>query len=260
MPRDDYYDRPRARRAYDPEDDFDDRPRRPRGKNSGSAAHVLGAVSLALGLPALATSFSCGGIGIAPGVIGLGLGIIGFLVAHQSRRGQSLILPILGSAVSAAAVLASIVALVWFVQSVQQMEKDIQAEMAKEAQAGADREAERATAAAEVAAADAAGRAVRVSAHQFYKAWEDDEDRFDARYKNKVIEVTGVFDEVDLTDEDGYIVLLKASEQGDTVDCLFDKTPEVRARLLKLKPGRTVTIRGKCLGGGPTLEACILVK
>jgi tRNA_anti-like len=260
MPRDDYYDRPRARRAYEPEDDYDDRPRGPRRKTSGSAAHVLGAVSLALGLLSLATSFGCGAIGIAPGVIGLGLGIIGFLVAHQSRRRQSLILPILGSAVSAAAVIASIVALVWFVQSVQQLEKDFQAEMAKEAQAEAEREAERATAAAEVAAADAAERAVRVTARQFYLTWEEDEDRFNALFKNKVIEVTGVFDEVDLAIEDGYAVLLKAGQEADTVDCVFEKTPEVRARLLQLKPGQTVTIRGKCLGGEPTLDACVLVK
>ena len=40
---------------------------------------------------------------------------------------------------------------------------------------------------------------MRVSANQFYRAYDDDEDRADRIYKNKVIDVTGTIHEVDFT-------------------------------------------------------------
>ena len=34
----------------------------------------------------------------------------------------------------------------------------------------------------------------------------------------------------------------------------------MRDRLAQLKPGQQVTIRGKCLGGNASIEACVLVE
>ena len=176
--RDDADGRPRPRRRvwdeYDPEDDFDDRPRGRRRRDSGSAPVVLGAVSLTLGVLALPMSFSCGGIGLAPGVIGLGLGILGFLFAHQRRDRRARVLPACGAAVSALAILLSVIALASFVRTMREAERESQAETEK-----ADRE--RLKAADEVRAA-AAGGATRVTAGRFAKAYDDDEDRADRLY------------------------------------------------------------------------------
>jgi hypothetical protein len=49
-------------------------------------------------------------------------------------------------------------------------------------------------------------------------------------------------------------------EDGDTVHCEFAKDPNTRALLAQLRPGQQVRIRGKCLGGEPNLDACILVQ
>jgi hypothetical protein len=135
-------------------------------------------------------------------------------------------------------------------QFVARVEADIAREEAR-------RKTELAKAAADVRAAGAGG-AVQVTAAQLAKAYEDDEDRADRLYKNKVLEVTGTLDEVDFTGET-YTVLLKAGPD-DTVNCEFAKDPDTRARLVRLKPGDTVRIRGKCLGEFATLEACVLVE
>jgi hypothetical protein len=249
--------RPRSRRSwhdYDPEDDYDDRPGRRRKRDAGPQVLILGVLSLAMGVLALPLGVGCGGIGLVPAAIGLGLGIVGLLVAHQGRRRQSPVLPLCGAGVSVLALVVSVVSLVSFVRT----ERRVQAEMEKADREEAEREVERARAPGDVQAA-AAGGALKVTAAQFYKAYEDDEDRADRRYKNKVLEVTGTFHEVDFTGE-AYVVLLRAGGEGDTVDCEFAKNPQTRARLVRLKPGDTVTIRGKCLGGGSTIEACVLVQ
>ena len=135
--------------------------------------------------------------------------------------------------------------------------KEAEAEMAREQ---AERKKELAKAAGEVQAA-AAGGAIQVTAAQFARAYEDSYDQADRQYKNKVLEITGTVQEVDFNRGQGdtYTILLKGGPD-ETVDCEFAKNPDVRARLAQLKPGDTVTIRGKCLGGGPTIEACVLVQ
>jgi hypothetical protein len=259
MPRDASDEPPRLRPMddYDPQNDYDDRPRHRRRTDPGPLVKALGITSLGAGVLALTLGFGCGGVGVVPGVIGLGLGLIGFLIAHQSRDRQSPVLPICGSAVNAVAIVVSVLFLVSLVQTVRQAEKDVQAAMAQAAREEAEREAERAKAAAEVEAVGAGG-AVRVTAHEFYRAWANGGDRFDAVYKNKVIEITGEFHEVDFTGENGYAVQVKAGRDEATVDCVFTKTPEVRAQLARLRPRDAVKIRGKCLGGVPELEACVL--
>src|SRR5947207_14187518 len=120
----------------------------------------------------------------------------------------------------------------------------------------AERKKELAKAADQVKAAEPDG-VLRVTPAQFYKAYEDDADRADAVYKNKVVEMTGVVDEVNFRGETYTVALKAGGQEGQTVDCEFAKDPAVRARLGQRQPGSTVTIRGKCRGGnGDTMESC----
>jgi tRNA_anti-like len=255
---DDDDDRPRKRRRV-PDDDYDDRPRR-RKKKKPPQHGVLGILALVTGFLGLGMSFACGAIGLVPAVIGLGLGIVGWVTAQKSRGRQSPVLPISGSAVSLVATVVSVIFLVSFIRHAKQFKKDFEEGMEQVAKDQAERAAELAKAPKEVEAAGAAGTAVRVTAVEFYNAWEDP-DRADKSYKNKVIEVTGVFNEVNFGLGDAYRVMLKGGPgQFDIVSCQFAKNQDTRAKLAQLQPGQTVTIRGKCLGDGAVLEACVLVQ
>jgi hypothetical protein len=247
----------RLRRDSD-DDDYADRPRKKRKKKPQPQVSVWGGVSLSLGVLALPLSFSCfGGMAIVPGLLGLVAGVIGFVAAQNSRGRQSPILPIGGSVVSLAATVVAVVAIVSFVRSAKEFQKDFKQAEADFEKEEAARKKEQASAAKEVKAAGAGG-ALPVTAVQFAQAYENNEEQADRLYKNKVLEVTGTVAELDFTGET-YSVHLKAGADSQ-VYCQFAKTPEVRARLAQLQPGTQVTIRGKCLGDGPQIEACVLVE
>jgi hypothetical protein len=260
MPRDDDYDdRPRSRRpGFDQaEEDYSDEPLR---RRPGKQISVLGVCSLVLGVGALGLSLipCLGAVAVVFGLPGFVLGMLGYVLAKRSYGRQGTGLPISGIVTSAVAILISLVWIGFIAYTTYEAEqgaKQVQAQMAREE---SEREAERATAAAEVRAA-AAGGAIQVTAAQFYKAFDDDEDRFNARFKNKVIELSGTMDEVSFVG-DTYTLMFKTGADRETVDCEFAKDPDVRDRLARLKPGDRVTVRGKCLGGGPDLEACVIVE
>jgi tRNA_anti-like len=262
-------DRPRSRRRAQrdwrdaDEDDYGDRPRRK--KRRPTETSTVGAIGLAIGAIGLLVSFMpCfASISLIPAGIGLIVGFIGLYLAQRSDGRQGYGVPITAMAISFAAVL---VAVGWLVvgkefrkemtKRLDREDREIQAEMAKEE---ARHKAEVAQASKDVQAASP-DAVIRVTAAQFYQAYDNDSDRADRFYKNKVIEVTGVVHEVDFQGE-VYTVHLKAGrEEHETVDCNFAKNPEMRERLAQLRPGQTVTIRGKCLGDGSDLEACILVE
>jgi membrane protein implicated in regulation of membrane protease activity len=253
-------DRPQVHRrsSLDDEEDYDDRPRRrsvSRSKSKTNQVSNLGILSLSTGILALVLSFTCiGGFAVVPGLIGLVIGIIGFVVAQQSRGRQSPILPIGGSVVSLAAMIVAVVAIISFARTVKNIEKDIREGAAKWEKEEAERKVELAKASTEVKNAVAP---IRLTAIQFARAYDDDEERADAVYKNKILEISGTVEEVDFVGgDDTYTVILKAGPD-DTVHCEFAKDPAMRARLAQLKPGDMVVIRGKCLGGSSTIEACV---
>ena len=257
---DDDDDRPRARRSSQ-QDDFDDndRPRRrskSRSKPKTTQLSNLGVISLAVGIIALVLSFSCfGGFAVIPGLIGMVVGVIGFVAAQKSRGRQSPLLPIGGSVVSLAAIVVSIFAIVSFARNVNDFRKDIKEAGANYEKQQAERKVELAKAATEVKNAAAS---IRLTAIQFARAYDDNEERADALYKNKILEITGTVEEVDFVGgDDTYVVILKAGPD-DSVHCEFAKDPATRARLAQLKPGDNVSIRGKCLGGSSTIEACMI--
>jgi hypothetical protein len=284
MPRYDDDDRPRKRRPRDEDDrprsrrrprddEDDDRPRTRRveefeqyapsrrKKAPRKQVSALGGVAFGIGALALLVSFMpCfASKALIPAGIAIIVGFIALVLAQRSEGRQGYGMPIAALSISAVAV---VVAVGWLF-----LGKQIRKEMGKEWQGAeeryereeAAREKERAKAPAEVKAADP-GEVVRVSSAEFYRAYEDDEDRADRFYKNKVVEVTGVFHEVNFGAGDFYVVMLRGGPQEfEFVGCQFAKDPDTRARLAQLQPGQTVTIRGKCLGGGSDLEACILV-
>jgi tRNA_anti-like len=278
MPRyDDDDDRPRRRRPRDDdedddrpssrrkirrrdEDDFEDRPRRKRPKTpelnvAGAVAVGIGALALVLTItPCLSVWF-----GIVPAIVGLLVGLVGLYTSQQSGGRQKPMLPIAGMSISAVAVLIAVSLLVFFKgleKAGEKMAAEWQAEAAK---AEAEHKAAMAKAATDVKAAGE-GQVIRLTAVQFYQAFDNDEDRAERLYRNKVIEVTGTIQEVDFTGATYTVYLKGGPEDFETVDCQFAIDPAVRERLAQLRPGQTVTIRGKCLNGFSDLEACILVQ
>lgn len=261
-PRDDDEDddRPRSRRRAE-EDDDDDRPRKKKRKKKvlKPQANVLGIVALVIGGLAVLWSFvPCVGLyAFVPGAIGLVVGLIGLLMAIKSEGRLDRKMPIIGSSVSGVAILFGlswIFIMKHWENKFEKIGKEMEAEVAK-AEAERKRELEQATADVQAAAA---GGATPVTAQQFYQAYEGNNRAANRQYKNRVLEVTGTVHEINFVG-DTYTVLLRAGGPDDTVDCNFAKNQDVRAKLASLKPGDTVTIRGKCLGDGPTLEACVLV-
>jgi hypothetical protein len=259
---DDDDDRPRARRRpRDDEDDYDDRPKKKRrSKLRAPETNVVGVISLVIGILAVLFSFiPCLGLyAFIPGGVGLILGVIGLVMSYSSEGRYKRGMPIAGVSVNVVAILFGlswIFVINHWKKELNKFDKDFQAEMAK---AEAERKKEQASAAREVKAAEAGG-AIQVTPAQFFKAYENNEEQADQWYKNKVIELTGFVHEVSFVGET-YTVLLRAGGPDEHVDCQFAKNPDVRARLAQLQPGQQVTIRGKSLGGGASLEACVLVE
>ncbi|OWK38857.1 OB-fold protein [Fimbriiglobus ruber] len=242
-------DRPRRRRRDD--DDRDDRPRGDQPKQ----VSILGVFSLIKGIGGLIVSlFPCIGIiGGAVCLLGLFLGILGIVVAKKSNQGTGL--PIAGTIVSA---IGLVIAVVWF--AVMSVFFGAVGEVAKEA-AKASEEIKR----KEVESVRT-GPATKVDAVALDKEFDDNQLQAEAKYKGKVLEVSGVVHKV-TKDKIGKITVeLKGDQEeseNSTVDCNFTDDPENVSALAAVTAAKRVTIRGKCKGKVDTyvtLEYCMLVK
>jgi hypothetical protein len=264
-PRDDENedDRPRTRRkAYDEDDDDTVRRRRRKSRPVKKQLNVVGLISLVIGGLGLVSSFICciASYSLIPSGIGLIVGFVGLIVAQRSDGRQTPALAITGMSVSFVAVLIGIGWLVAGKQIQKKFDKDFKEVEEQVAREEAKRKDDLAKAATEVKNAQP-GTVTRVDAVLFFNAYANDDSRqADRTYKNKILEVTGVFHEVDFTDDEVIIVHLRAGPQFERVYCHFAKDPNIRNQLAKLKPGQPVVIRGKCLGGDSTIEACILIQ
>jgi len=260
---DDDDDRPsrRARRDYD-EDDDDPRPKKKK-RPQKKQLNVVGLVALVIGIVALLLSLTpCVSwlYALFPGIVGVVAGLVGLFVSHKSEGRQGMGLPIAGASINVAAILIALGLMILTKKVGEGFEKEFKDEIAKAEAREKERKVELAKAAPEVKNAQP-GSIIRVSAAQFYKAYEDD-DNGDRIYKGKILEITGTVQFVDFDeDEDEYVVSLRAGgEEFETVQCIFIKDPAIRAQLRALAIGSQVTIRGKCLGGTSAIEACILVR
>lgn len=90
--------------------------------------------------------------------------------------------------------------------------------------------------------------------------YADDADTADRKYKGRVLEVTGRLGPIERNA--GRVTAAVQDPGGtDLVACEF--TAEGAKRLASVKPGRTVTVRGRCRGtvdDVPTLSDCTVVK
>jgi tRNA_anti-like len=262
---DDDDDRPRRRRPrYEDDDDEDVRPRARRTRRKKpKQTNVVGAIALVIAIGALvvAVFMPClASFSLIPAGIGIVVGFIALVIAQKSDGRQGTGLPITALSISAAAIL---IAVGWLFlgkkveKKFEQIGAEAEAQAAKEE---AKRKKDLAKAATEVQAAGSDG-VIRVSAVQFARAYTQNERRADATYKNKVLEVTGTVQEVSVEEdvEEYAVLLVGGGEDFDSVGCSFGKNPAIRAALMRLKPGDTVIIRGKCMGFGPSLAGCVLV-
>lgn len=90
--------------------------------------------------------------------------------------------------------------------------------------------------------------AIEVTADELIQAYEANEVAADAKYEGKILNVTGVVDNVgkDIVDTP-YVVLTSGGEwEVWGVQCMFDKEHE--PELAQLAVGQTVTVQGRCSG------------
>jgi len=239
---DDDDDRPRRRRSPDG-DDGRDEPSRDRysRESTSKKMSVLGLLSLIGGIGSLVLSFipCVGSMAIVSGVIGMLLGLIGLFVAGGSNHGKGL--PIAGTVLN---VLSIIIAVVWLF---------IIGGMGKWAEQAAVLEAQRQV---EIETGDA----IKIPASKLGNEFESNVVNAEAKYKGKLLEVTGKVKMV--SKERVGKITVEIGDDDTTIDCEFGSSK--KDDLIGVDIGNTVTIRGMCKGVGRAkvviLETCVLVK
>lgn len=251
--------RPARRRDYE-EEDYDDRPRKKKRKPKRVEQSSMGMVALVMGICSVVLAFvpCIGVVAILTGLIGLIIGFIAMLGAHKSDGRISGGLPIAGLSVSALSVILAAGWLIFFKKvgnEIKQADARFQAEIAKDEE---KHKADVAKAASDVKSAQP-GTVIRVTAVQFFSAYEKDPEGAARFYENKVLEMTGTVHAVHIEAGMLAVILKGGRDEGALVSCEFPDDPAVRAELSRLAPGQQVTIRGKCLGGDAEIEGCMLV-
>lgn len=199
---------------------------------------VVGVFSLVIGIISLPLSFiPCIGVfGLIAGVVGLMLGLIAILVARSSNHGMGL--PISGTIVNFFAV---IIAGAWLIvlgvmskQGVEKAAADMAAQMA--AQLGS----------------------MSITAVALDNEFDANEVAAEAKYKGKMLIVTGTVKKITRDDKPGKITIELAGTPNSTVDCHFATTQ--KDELSKVAVGSEVSILGTCRGkvkSFVTLADCI---
>lgn len=107
--------------------------------------------------------------------------------------------------------------------------------------------------------------AIAVKAGDLLKEYSGNAVAADAKYKGKVLKVTGKFGSAQKAPLLGYAVQLQAEDAGDLslseVQCFILESAE--ADVAKLKAGQTVTVQGTCDGqvlAQVKLSKCTIVK
>jgi DNA/RNA endonuclease YhcR with UshA esterase domain len=87
--------------------------------------------------------------------------------------------------------------------------------------------------------------AITITAVEFYGQYEQSETLANAKYINKVIEVTGTIAAIQTSDK-SCSILLDAEQPTGAVNCVFSN--EGKNRIMSLKKGQKMTVKGKCSG------------
>jgi hypothetical protein len=248
--RDDEYDDDRPRRRDDRDDarprrrdDEDDRPRRRRRDDDDpprKEASVLGIFGLIASIVAVIMSvIPCVGVfAFIPAGIAMLKSVIALILAKVSQGRVGTGIPLAGTIVSAVAILIAIIQVVLI--------GAFAASRPTTPTPSTDTPAD-----------------VTVTAEQLDRDYDDNVAAADAKYKGKVIDVTGVVERV-ADDVKKFRMTVELTGNFSTVDCDFGTSD--RSALASLKTGSTVTIRGKCIGRRTiegekyvTLENCTVV-
>ena len=104
--------------------------------------------------------------------------------------------------------------------------------------------------------------AMEATVEDLILAYEEDGVAADARFSNKVINVTGVVGRVEISEVlDVHYIILASADQGllQTIRCVFDKRHE--PALSQLVRGQTVTVQGRYHGSiiDIRLRDCVIV-
>jgi hypothetical protein len=93
-------------------------------------------------------------------------------------------------------------------------------------------------------------KAIKVPAKKILKEFEENEAAADAKYKGKVIEVTGKVDKVDteIWDDEQYVVRVNGGGDWDFLSVNCNDLPA--SAVTSLKKGQDVTVRGEFDDGG----------
>lgn len=232
-------DRPRRR------DRDEDRPRRSYRRDDDDTptrqTSALGVFALIIAIPSLIVAFipCINMVAIGTGLLAALLGIIGLVTAKGSGGRVGSGLPLTGLIMGVVAAVLAVAMFFVYIAVAQSLPTNPSPSLTTPAD-------------------------VIISAVQLDTEYEQNTIAADAKYKGKIIEVTGVvFRVTDELKKFRLTVELNGSP-GSTVDCDFDTSE--KASLTALTPGVSTTIRGKCIGRRTidgdkwvTLEKCVIV-
>ena len=240
--------RPQRRNRDDDDEEEDERPRRSnssrrdrddedddRRNPSKKGLSILGVLSLIQGIIALLVSFipCIGAFAIIGGVIGLLLGGIGLIVAGKANHGKGL--PLAGTIVS---IISMIIAGIWILfiagaSTLPTLNTSTSSTPTLNSDIGGK--------------PPITGGTVKVEFAKLLADYADDEDKADAKYKGKTVEVSGVMTAVDSADKKAVVVKMQ-SPAGGAKFVEIRLTPEASKGYAALKKGTYATFKGACAG------------
>ena len=101
--------------------------------------------------------------------------------------------------------------------------------------------------------------AYQLTATELYEAFEANEAAAQTQYLGKILDVTGVISEVEMTEEGGVNLSLEGGGLLGGVRCRLEQTDNDQEA--QLEAGNQVTIRGECTGKlmDVELSRCVLI-
>ena len=103
---------------------------------------------------------------------------------------------------------------------------------------------------------------IKISAIQLHQEYDDNTVAADAKYEDKVLEISGVIESIgkDILN-DAYVMLQGREYSSFGIQCMFSKSNE--PELATLSKGESITLKGKVSGeliGSVIVRGCTIVK
>lgn len=90
--------------------------------------------------------------------------------------------------------------------------------------------------------------AIIITAAQLYEEYDANQEAANAKYRDKIIKVTGIVNEIGINRVDTPYVVLTSGDELFGVQCMFSTKDE--PELAQLSAGQSLTIQGICQGYG----------